>query len=73
MDAHELKLLEKHAPQNPELRTLWEEHKLYEKQLEKLESKLSRTPAEDQQIKILKKQKLDGKTRMVLMLEQYKK
>lgn len=63
MEEHDLKRLEKYAPTDPELKALWEEHMLYEKQIEKLESKPYLTPAEDQELKALKKQKLDGKTR----------
>ena len=40
----ELLLLEKYAAVNPELKELWEDHILYEKQVEKLEAKAYRTP-----------------------------
>ena len=73
MDARELALLEKYAPKDQELKELWENHALYEKQLEKLESKSYRTPAEEQQRREIKKQKLDGKTKLVAMLDQYAK
>ena len=71
MDQKELELLEKYAPKDEELRALQNEHALYKKQIEKLESKPYRTPAEDIQIKQLKKQKLEGKTKMVAILERY--
>ena len=71
MDQRERELLEKYAPQDEELRQLQGEHALYEKQLEKLEAKPYRTPAEDLQVKQLKKQKLEGKTKMVAILEKY--
>ena len=45
---------------------------LYEKQLEKLEAKPFKTPAEEQEVKALKKQKLDGKTRLHVMLDKYR-
>ena len=70
MDQHELQLLEKYSEQNPELKELWNDHILYEKQLEKLESKSFLTPQEQIEVKQLKKQKLDGKTRMHILLEQ---
>lgn len=73
MDAHELELINKYAESDEELRSLWNEHQLYEKQLEKLEGKSFRTPAEDTKIKELKKQKLDGKTKLVAMLDRYKR
>lgn len=71
MDQRERELLEKYAARDEELRVLQGEHALYEKQLEKLESKPYRTPAEDIQVKQLKKQKLEGKTKMVAILEKY--
>lgn len=69
MDDQEKQLLEKHSATNPELKSLWEEHLLYEKQIEKLESHAHLTPAEQQTLKQLKKQKLEGKTRMLNILE----
>ena len=73
MDANELRLLNKYADRDEELKSLWDEHKLFENQLEKLKSKSFRTPAEDQQVRELKKQKLDGKTKLVAILDRYKK
>ena len=72
MEAYEIELLEKYAPNNPELQMLWEEHILYKKQIEKLESKPFLTPTEADEMKALKKQKLDVKTRMQVILDQYK-
>ena len=57
MEQRELLLLEKYAAVNPELKELWEDHILYEKQVEKLEAKAYRTPTEEQTLKQLKKQK----------------
>ena len=71
MDSHEMQRLEKLAPAHPDLQALWDEHVLYEKQLEKLEGKPFLTPQEDQQMRELKKQKLDGKTKLVDLIEQY--
>lgn len=70
MDQRERDLLEKYAPINEEVRTLQGEHALYGKQIDKLESKPYRTPAEDIQMKQLKKQKLESKTKLVAVLEQ---
>ena len=70
MDQHEIDLLEKYAPTDPELKSLWEDHVLYEKQVEKLEGKSYRTPTEEQTLKQLKKQKLEGKTRLMDILDQ---
>lgn len=71
MDKHEQQLLEKLAPGHSDLQALWDEHILYEKQLEKLEGKAYRTPQEEQQMRELKKQKLDGKTKLVDLLDRY--
>ena len=73
MDQQELELLEKYAPEDPELKSLWDDHLLYEKQIEKLESKKILTPAEQQTLKQLKKQKLDGKTKLMDILDNLKK
>lgn len=73
MEEHDLKRLEKYAANDPELKTLWEEHMLYEKQIEKLKAKPYRTPAEEQELKALKKQKLEGKTRLHVLLDNYEK
>lgn len=72
MDERDRKLLEKFAEKDPELKSLWEEHVLYGKQLDKLESKPFLTPAEEVEMKSLKKQKLEGKTRLVNLLERHK-
>lgn len=72
MDQQEKELLEKYAATEPELKSLWDDHLLYEKQIEKLESKNFLTPTEQQTLKQLKKQKLDGKTRMADILDKLK-
>lgn len=72
MDQHEIDLLEKYAPQDPELKSLWDDHLIYEKQVEKLESKPYLTPAEQQSLKQLKKQKLEGKTKLMHILDTLK-
>lgn len=69
MDKHEIELLEKYAPEDPELKSLWDDHLLYEKQVEKLESKRVLTPTEQQTLKQLKKQKLEGKTKLMHILD----
>lgn len=73
MDQHEIDLLEKYAPLNPELKSLWDDHLIYEKQVEKLEHKNFLTPTEQQTLKQLKKQKLEGKTKLMHMLDEMKK
>lgn len=71
MDQRERELLDKYGPQDEALRALQGEHTLYGKQLEKLENKPYRTPNEEVQIKQLKKQKLEAKTKLVTILEKY--
>ncbi len=71
MEAREKELLEKHAGQDPELQDAWDDHVLYSKQVTKLEGKAFRTPTEEQTLKQLKKQKLEGKTRLVALLDKY--
>lgn len=72
MDQQELDLLEKYAPGDPELKSLWDDHLIYEKQIEKLEEKKILTPAEQQTLKQLKKQKLAGKTKLMAILDRLK-
>ena len=73
MDQHELDLLEKYAPSDPDLKSLWEDHLLYSKQVEKLEHKSFLTPTEQQTLKQLKKQKLEGKTQLMDLLDRIKR
>jgi uncharacterized protein YdcH (DUF465 family) len=72
MEPHEVELLEKYAQNDPELKALWDDHLLYEKQIEKLENKPYRTPTEAQTLKQLKKQKLEGKTKFMAILDKYR-
>jgi uncharacterized protein YdcH (DUF465 family) len=71
MDKRELRLLEELAPKYSDLQALWDEHILFEKQLEKLEGKIYRSPQEEQRVRELKKQKLDGKTKLVALIDRY--
>lgn len=71
MEERELQLLKELAPTHPDLQLLWDDHILFEKQLEKLEGKKYLTPTEEQQVRQLKKQKLEGKTKLVDLLAQY--
>ncbi|MFP4237590.1 MAG: DUF465 domain-containing protein [Desulfonatronovibrio sp.] len=73
MEQYELELIAKYGEQDEELKKLWDEHLSYEKMLEKFENKPYLTPAEDQEVKELKKKKLSGKTRMHAILDKFKK
>lgn len=71
MERNELELLEKLAPTHPDVKVLWENHILFNKQLEKLEGKAYLTPDEQTQVRQIKKQKLEGKTKLVALLNKY--
>ncbi len=71
MEQREKELLEKYSETDPELKDAWDDHILYSKQVTKLEGKAFRSPTEEQTLKQLKKQKLEGKTRLVSLLDKY--
>lgn len=73
MDQHEIELIEKYSASDPELKSLWEEHILYDKQVDTLTAKAYRTPTEEQTLKQLKKQKLENKTMLMDKIDQLKK
>lgn len=72
MEANDLELIEKHEAEDPQLKALWDQHVVYEKMLDKLESKSYLSPTETQEIKELKKKKLAGKTQLQSMLDKYR-
>ena len=72
MEVRDVELLEKHLPHDENLKALWDEHILFEKQLDQLENKKILTPQERVSLRELKKQKLDGKTKIQIMLDRYR-
>jgi hypothetical protein len=72
MEALDLKLIEKHAAEDVELKALWDQHCTYEKMVDKLESKSYLSPTETQEVKELKKKKLAGKTQLQGLLDKYR-
>lgn len=72
MEQVDLDLIADLADKNPEIKILWEEHLLYEKQLEKLEKKGYRTPEEERVVKEIKKKKLSGKTKLQNVLDRHR-
>ena len=56
MEERDIKIVEQYGDTDPELKALWEEHMLYKKQLAKYKEKAFLTPAEEQEVKTLKKQ-----------------
>jgi len=73
MEERDIKIVEQYGETDPELKALWEEHMLYKRQIAKYAEKAYLTPAEESELKTLKKQKLDGKTRLAAALDKYKK
>ena len=72
MEERDIQLIEKYSATDSDLKALWEDHLLYQKQVDKLGLRPYRTPAEEQTLKQLKKQKLDGKTRLENLLSKYR-
>jgi uncharacterized protein YdcH (DUF465 family) len=72
MEERDMELIKKYSVTDEELKSLWEDHVLYQKQVDKLESRPYRTPVEEQTLKQLKKQKLEGKTRLESLLGKYR-
>jgi len=73
MEAKDLELIEKYGANDTQLKALWDQHAMYEKMLDKLESKTYLSPTETQEIKELKKKKLAGKTKLQSLLDEYRK
>lgn len=72
MEPRELEIIDRYSDKDAELKSLWEEHLLYEKQLEKLEKKPYLTPSEVKVVRDIKKKKLAGKTKLQAILDRYK-
>jgi len=72
MEQYELDLLAKYCKDDEELKTLWDAHIMFGKQLERYENKHYLTPSEELEVKDLKKRKLANKTRMHAVLDTYK-
>ena len=72
MEAKDLELIEKYEAEDPQLKALWDQHIVYEKMLDKLESKSYLSPTETQEKKELKKKKLAGKTQLQSILDKYR-
>ncbi|WP_291322455.1 DUF465 domain-containing protein [Desulfonatronospira sp.] len=72
MEQRELDLIAEYSEEDEELKRLWENHQMFEKQLERYENKHFLTPSEEMEVKDIKKKKLAGKTRLHALLEKYK-
>ena len=73
MESKDFELMQKYASEDPQVKALWDQHIIYEKMLEKLESKTYLSPTETQEMKELKKKKLAGKTKLQSLLDEYRK
>lgn len=72
MEPRDLEIIEKFSTEDMELKSLWDQHVVYEKMLEKLEGKSYLSPTETQEMKELKKKKLAGKTKLQTILDKYR-
>ena len=72
MEAKDLELIQKYEGEDAELKALWDQHTVYGKMLEKMESKSYLSPTETQEMKELKKKKLAGKTKLQSLLDKYR-
>ena len=72
MEANDLELIKMYEGEDAELKALWDQHVVYEKMLDKIESKSYQSPTEIQEIKELKKKKLAGKTKLQGLLDKYR-
>lgn len=69
MEQHYLDLIAKNSDNDPEIKKLYEAHLDFGKQIDKLEAKPYLTPSEETEVKELKKRKLAGKTKLILLLD----
>jgi uncharacterized protein YdcH (DUF465 family) len=72
MEQRDLELITKFGEQDAEVKALWQEHLEFERLLQKLESKPFLTPADEQEVRDLKKRKLAGKTKLEGLLNKYR-
>lgn len=70
MEARDVERIKKYGPDNAELQALYDQHLEYGRMLEKLEGRTYQSPAQQQEIKELKKKKLAGKTKLLSILDQ---
>ncbi|MDR2368590.1 MAG: YdcH family protein [Deltaproteobacteria bacterium] len=72
MDAQDEALITKLIDHNPELKTLVESHRDFERQLDEMYRRPRLSTEEDLQLKRLKKAKLAGKEKIELILAQHR-
>lgn len=69
MQAEELKRIEELAKTDAQVKELFEKHTDLKKVIQKLEEKPYHTPAEETELKNLKKEKLEVKTNLLSLVE----
>jgi hypothetical protein len=72
MDVQDEALITKLIDQNPELKTLVENHRDYKRQLDEMYSRPHLSADEELELKRLKKAKLAGKEKIELILAQHR-
>ncbi len=72
MDAKDTQIIMVHIEKNGELKSLWDEHLDFERQLEKMDRKPFLSPEEKVERKRLQLAKLAGKTRIETILADYR-
>lgn len=72
MDPADMVLIEGHLEENAQLKSLWDEHLDFERQLEKIDRKPFLNPEEKVEKKRLQIAKLTGKTRIEGILTKYR-
>ena len=72
MDAKDTAMIMENIESNGELKSLWDEHLDFEKQLEKMDRKPFLSPEEKVERKRIQLAKLAGKTRIEAILTEYR-
>ena len=72
MEKKDEELIQALIPHDPELKQYYEEHVLLEAQLAELNRKVYLTPEQDLEKKQLQKRKLNGKDRIMQILEKHR-
>ena len=71
MEQKELEIIERYKESDPELKELWEEHLMLEKELEELFQKGYLTNSDEVRKKEIQKKKLYGKDRIRELIKKY--
>ncbi len=72
MEARDLELIKRHISSDNALKSLYDEHVDFERQLEKFNNKPFLTPQEEMERKLLQKKKLHGRDMIEEILKEYR-